>query len=194
MRRWRRAAAGGTRARNANARPCAVALLDPLLVLEPERLRAYQQQQHAHAAATILPAVTLAVPTRLLARLSSGVFALAEHDDPGSHWDFGEADDFFRYKFRGSHTVQSGFTSIVLAHELQALAAEARAPRKHAGDRSWLAFLQHVQSGSPWPAEGLPFLFAGRLVDCNSAGVYALERDGALVGLRVDSEYETAGE
>ena len=36
---------------------------------------------------------------------------------------FGERGELFQYKFIGRHRVESGFTSLVLAHELQARAA-----------------------------------------------------------------------
>ena len=62
----------------------------------------------------------------------------------------------------------SGFTSLILAHELEALrsARPAKQSRKQAGleEASWLAFLQHVQGSSGeglWPTPALPFLFAG---------------------------------
>lgn len=37
----------------------------------------------------------------------------------GNSWHFGEEGELFQYKFSGRHAVHSGFTSLVLAHELQ---------------------------------------------------------------------------
>lgn len=91
----------------------------------------------------------------------------------GNHWRMGEEGELFQYKFVGRHSVQSGFTSVLLAHELAALqyaghSREARPSRKQAAagleERSWLAFLQHVKGSSGeglWPTPSLPFLFAG---------------------------------
>lgn len=153
-----------------------VCAIDPLLVLEPERLR------HATAADGTEPFATVSVPFRLLAQLHQGHLELAEHDDPGNHWQvprgglvlrhcthaapaaprppiryFGRRGEFpFQYRFAGRHRVESGFTSLVLAHELHALqhAPPERANRKQAAgeERSWLAFLQHVRGSS---GEGL---------------------------------------
>ena len=57
-------------------------------------------------------------------------------------------------------------------------AAEERLPRKQQqqSDRSWAAFLAHFQSSGAWPAPNLPFLFAGRVVDAEAAGVHVLKR------------------
>ena len=92
---------------------------------------------------------------------------------------------------------------MVLGAELRRLQASVKtaagssgAPRKHQGGQ-WLAFLSHIQAGKPWPAVDLPSLmYAGRVVDCESAGVYKLLGGGGgdtVIGLKVASEYETAG-
>jgi hypothetical protein len=97
-----------------------------------------------------LPILTPAFPSPLCARF------------------FGKRAELFRYRFVGRHSVQSGFTSLVQAHELQQLlsAPPQRANRKQAAldDRSWLNFLQHMKGSSGegiWPTPELPFLFAG---------------------------------
>ena len=81
---------------------------------------------------------------------------------------FGKEAELFQYQFAGRHSIQSGFTSLIMAHELQQLisAPSNRQNRKQAvlEDRSWLAFLQHIKGSSGegiWPSPALPFLFAG---------------------------------
>lgn len=41
----------------------------------------------------------------------------------------------------------------------------------------------------PWPAPGLPFLCAGRIVGSDTAGVHVLREGGTVVGLQIASEY-----
>lgn len=60
---------------------CAV---DPLLVLEPERLQAAVAA--AQTPGTPAAFVSVQVPFRLLAQLNQGSMELAEHDDPGNTW------------------------------------------------------------------------------------------------------------
>lgn len=167
-----------------------MAVLDPLLLLEPERLRAAEASPSSGAVA---PVVTLRMPHRLLPLLSQGQLELAEGDEPGSHLLFGQRGELFQYSYVGSHLVTSGFSSIVLADELRRAAAAAAGgppPRKQAqqGGASWAAFLAHFQRGSPWPAPQLPFLFAGRVVDSASAAVHVLKAGGTIVGMQVASE------
>jgi hypothetical protein len=163
-----------------------VCIIDPLLVLEPERLATAAAAVAAGGAdpAAVQPYVTVSLPFRLLAQLPKGRLELAAHDDPGNHWHFGQEGELFQYQFAGRHAVQSGFTCLILAHELQQLTGASgggggcshgdaghqhqpqRHNRKQAGleERSWLAFLQHVKNSSGeglWPTPALPFLFAG---------------------------------
>ncbi|PRW58533.1 hypothetical protein C2E21_3105 [Chlorella sorokiniana] len=181
-----------------------VAVIDPLLILEPERLTAARQAAAASASAgdpaSVQPYVTVSVPFRLLSLLHQGQLELADHDDPGNHWYFGDRGELFQYKFIGRHRVESGFTSLVLAHELQALEAALpqKGSRKQAAleERSWLAFLQHVKGSSGeglWPTPSLPFLFAGKAIDCESVGVYGLGGAGGAgtTGLMLSTEYDT---
>ncbi len=44
---------------------------------------------------------------------------VADVEAAGNSWHFGEEGELFQYKFAGRHAVYSGFTSLVLAHELQ---------------------------------------------------------------------------
>ena len=165
-------------------------IIDPLLVLEPERLATAAAAVAAGGAdpAAVQPYITVSLPFRLLAQLPKGRLELAAHDDPGNHWHFGQEGELFQHQFAGRHAVQSGFTSLILAHELQQLTGgggggsgggcshgdaghqhqhqHQRHNRKQAGleEPSWLAFLQHVKNSSGeglWPTPALPFLFAG---------------------------------
>lgn len=83
--------------------------------------------------------------------------------------------------------MQSGFTSAVHAEAVQrAKRGEASGP----GAASWAEVAEGIDAGAPPPA---PFLFAGRVVDCESAGVYTLAGGGGeAAGLMVSSEYESA--
>ena len=60
----------------------AVAVIDPLLVVEPERLATAAPSGTGDALA-VQPYVTVDVPFRLLALLNQGRLELADHDDPG---------------------------------------------------------------------------------------------------------------
>ena len=92
---------------------------------------------------------------------------------------FGARGELYRLKFCGRHSVHSGFTSFILAHELRAALAAAgggeglRASRKQAAEGpSWLAFASHVKGSSGeglFPTPLLPFLFAGEH-RCGNAG------------------------
>jgi hypothetical protein len=148
-----------------------VTVIDPLFVLEPERLATATGEAASQDAASVQHYVTVTVPFRLLAQLNKGRLELADHDDPGNHWRFGKEAELFQYQFEGRHSVQSGFTSLVMHHELQQLleATKQRQNRKQAvlQERSWLAFLQHMKGSSGegiWPTPALPFLFAGESV------------------------------
>ncbi|KAI3433456.1 hypothetical protein D9Q98_003269 [Chlorella vulgaris] len=180
-----------------------VAVIDPLFVLEPERLSAATATSAAQVggdAAGVQPFVTLSVPFRLLALLNQGHLELADHDDPGNHWYFGKRAELFQYQFVGRHSVHSGFTSLVMAHELKQLmsATVQKQNRKQAAleDRSWLAFLQHMKGSSGegiWPTPALPFLFAGKAIECESVGVYSVAEGGSVHGLMLSTEYDTPG-
>ena len=65
-----------------------MAVVDPLLVLEPERLAAARAAAASSASAgdpaSVQPYITVPVPFRLLALLHQGQLELAEHDDPGA--------------------------------------------------------------------------------------------------------------
>lgn len=59
-------------------------MIDPLLVLEPERLASAAAA--GNGGGSVQAYVTISVPFRLLAQLNEGKFHLAEHDDPGNSW------------------------------------------------------------------------------------------------------------
>lgn len=180
-----------------------VCAIDPLLVLEPERLKAAMDSASSKPddPATVLPWVSFKVPFRMLAQLNAGRLELADHDDPGNHWLFGQEGELFQLKFVGRHSVHSGFTSLIIQSELTAVlnAAPAdKANRKQVaagleGGHSWLAFMQHVRGSSGeglWPTPELPFLFAGTAIDCASVGVYTLGAGSDMKGLQLSSEYD----
>lgn len=85
-------------------------------------------------------------------------------------WFFGREGEVFQYKYRGSHVVQSGYSSAVPAEVLRG-----------------------VERGESVAGEGV-LLFKGRVVDCESAGVYTLGGggDGEFEGVMLSSEYESA--
>jgi hypothetical protein len=93
-------------------------------------------------------------------------------------------------QYAGSIVVQSGFASAVKPEVVQR-AEHGEAPAGEEQPASLSDFAARVDSskGGPPPA---PFLFAGRVVDCASVGVYRLEQGGTK-GVMLSSEYETAG-
>lgn len=70
-----------------------VYIIDPLLVLEPERLAAAEASASEGSAQ---PYVALSVPHRLLPLLTKGELDLAEGDEPGSHLYFGRRGELFQ--------------------------------------------------------------------------------------------------
>ena len=85
--------------------------------------------------------------------------------------------------------VQSGFVSAVAAHILHQARSGASTDRPDTR-RPWLEVAEQIDSGGGPPA---PFLFAGRIVDCASVGIYKLVEGGTVTGVMVSSEYDTAG-
>lgn len=85
--------------------------------------------------------------------------------------------------------MQSGFQAAVAAEVVQR-AEQGEAPAA-AGSKSWEEFTAHVDAGGSPPE---PFLFAGRVLDCESAGLYKLAGSGGeTAGVMLSSEFETAG-
>mmetsp|Transcript_1027 Transcript_1027/g.2380 ORF Transcript_1027/g.2380 Transcript_1027/m.2380 type:complete len:215 (-) Transcript_1027:394-1038(-) len=172
----------------------ALCVLDPLLLLEPLRLQARDQERGAGGSK---PYVSLEVSTSLLAAVArGGQLQLGDMDDPQNHWAFGdEAAEFFQYKFSGSHTVVSGWTCVV---DAEVVAAALEVQTQPAG-ASWAAF-QALTTGKDRllreqaEAGGLPIplLFAGRLLDCPSASVFRLAQQGQRAhGLLVSNDFES---
>ena len=60
--------------------------------------------------------------------------------------------------------------------------------------QAWADFVEAVSAGRRDVRPPPPFLFAGRVLDCESAGVYVLENaEGGAEGVTLSSEYESAG-
>lgn len=132
--------------------------------------------------------------------LGEGKFQLGDADDPESHWLFGRHGEIFEYKYCGSFAIQSGFASAINAQLVHALEKGQRlqepascsnlAMGVEGKPRNWTNFVALVSNGGKPPA---PFMFAGRVVDCQSAGLYRLINvEGDVEGVMISSEYETA--
>uniref|UniRef100_A0A061S358 Uncharacterized protein n=1 Tax=Tetraselmis sp. GSL018 TaxID=582737 RepID=A0A061S358_9CHLO len=173
-----------------NQSKTSVTVLDPLLLLEPERYRLWDEQRQSGSSQS---SVSLNLDTYFLKTISSDWnLSLEDSDDPLGAWTVGDSAEIFQYKFTGSHTVRSGWTSVcetkVVNDVLQ-------------GNRtliSWRDFLELVkQEGgerltSPITKhEGLPLLFAGRLLDCPSASVYTFSKNGSIRGMMMTNDFES---
>lgn len=111
-------------------------------------------------------------------------FRYGDSDTPEGTWVAGEHGELFEYKLLGVHKVISGWSSVMhcpgSAHgsELPSIPDHAKAQLREAlssgADTAWR------------PSEG-PLLFAGELVDCETASVY-LHREGS--SLLISSNHE----
>ncbi|KXZ43896.1 hypothetical protein GPECTOR_78g84 [Gonium pectorale] len=157
-----------------------VCAIDPRTVLKPGELQAIDLESVANV---------LTVPRELVPKLSKGVSELADMDEPGIEWYFGERAEIFDYKLLGEHRTQSGFTSLIQRDVLERIrrGEVAKLP-------SWEQFLELTSDQVTWPHRKMPFLFAGRMVEASVAAVYALERkveghEGRVVtGVLISSE------
>mmetsp|Transcript_3429 Transcript_3429/g.6256 ORF Transcript_3429/g.6256 Transcript_3429/m.6256 type:complete len:219 (-) Transcript_3429:67-723(-) len=174
----------------------ALCVLDPLLLLEPERLRAREQEREAGGSQAY---VSLEVSPALLSSVHrGGEMQLGDTDDPQSAWTFGDAAELFQYRFAGSHTVVSGWTCVVSSDVLRAVLDGSQEGREGAGGR-WATFSQLTKGRDCLlHAEGVagglavPVLFAGRLLDCPSASVFKLSKAAQLPhGLLVSNDFES---
>ncbi|KAG2482646.1 hypothetical protein HYH03_018419 [Edaphochlamys debaryana] len=149
--------------------------IDPKLVLEPEKLKAAKLDQVA---------TLLKVPRELVPKLSQGTMELADMDEPGNNWYFGdERAEIFEYKLLGEVPAQSGFTSFLYRDTLDRIrTGEAQ------GLPSWAQFTELTSDTVKWPTRKTPFLFAGRIVEASAAALYVLEREGQVKGVLVSSE------
>lgn len=174
------------RAYSSLAEATEVCFIDPALVVEPVRLK---ELKASSSEGNIQPYIQLSLPVNIAQGLGKGVFTLGDRDDPESHWVFGKRGEVFQYKYAGSHIVQSGFVSAVAAQTLHQVESGASIDEQEA-PQQWLALAEQIDSGSGPPA---PFLFAGRVVDCASVGIYQLVEGGTVTGVMISSEYDTAG-
>lgn len=155
--------------------------IDPRTVLQPGALKQADLEKVANR---------FTAHKGLYKHLSKGEPELADHDEPGNEWYFGERAEIFDYKMLGEHPTKSGYTSLIYAHVLHSILKGEHPP---AGQQlpSWEQFLAFTSDTTCWPHKKLPFLFAGRMVEASMAALYSLERGGRVVGLLVSSE--TAG-
>jgi len=176
-------------------------MLDPLLLLEPERLRSRENET---AVGVSKGFVGVGVSDAVLASIQDGgKMELGDMDDPQSHWTFGQPGEIFQYRYVGSHVVVSGWTCAVLAETLHEITSGQRPP----SPRAWARFSKLAQgndrvlSSSLQDADLPQMLFAGRLLDCPSASVYELppprgcsRSDGGSdlpKGLMIVNDYES---
>lgn len=100
----------------------------------------------------------------------------------------------FQYKYCGSHVVLSGFSAAVAASVVLRLERGELPPGGPLALQKWEEFVDAVAAGRRGVHPPAPLLFAGRVLDCESAGVYRLEGGGGEVeGVMLSSEYESAG-
>ncbi|GLC39107.1 hypothetical protein PLESTB_000006700 [Pleodorina starrii] len=154
--------------------PQEVCAIDPRTVLRPEELQAASLDQAA---------IQIRVPRELVPKLSKGVPELAEMDEPGNAWYFGERAEIFDYKLVGELPTQSGFAALIYREVLESV-------RKGEVKKlpSWEDFLQLTSDQVVWPHRKTPFLFAGRMVEASMAALYTLEREGRVTGVLISSE------
>ncbi|GLI68230.1 hypothetical protein VaNZ11_012579 [Volvox africanus] len=121
--------------------------IDPRLVLRPSDLGDAPLDQVA---------TLIRVPWELVPKLSKGVTELADMDEPGNAWYFGERAEIFDYKLVGEFPTQSGFTALIYREVLENI-------RKGETKKlpSWEDFLQLTSDQVTWPHRKTPFLFAG---------------------------------
>ncbi|KAG2426481.1 hypothetical protein HXX76_011710 [Chlamydomonas incerta] len=166
---------------NKGKEPVDVYAIDPKLVLNPEKLKAADLDKVA---------ARVTVCRELLPKLSRGESELAEMDEPGNAWYFGERAEIFDYKLVGEFSTKSGFAALVHADVVERLRqADPGSPEaKRHPLPSWPDFTDLLSDSVDWPHRRMPFIFAGRMVESHLAALYTLERDGKTVGLLISSE------
>jgi len=159
-----------------------VSVVDPRTVLEHEKwkeentLEKHRQEELS---------VTLKVPKSFLPVLSQGRNELGDMDDPMNNWYFGTQGEIFQYRLIGTHLTKSGYSSILLKDELDAIVEKGRT----AGLPRWKDFLEDLQEGrTKFPSPRHPFLFTGLMVDTAEAAVYQLKEGGEMKGVLISSE------
>lgn len=172
----------------------AVYVLDPKILFSnspSDQINNSQQDWRSSNAAA--PYVQVSLPRAFLPNLSDGQFQLGEMDDPGNSWVFGEEGELFEQKLLGSHKVNSGFTSIITAEAFDEM-------QRGADDNvkmklpTWSDFTKIVTGDDvTWPHPQLQplFLFAGTIVESDTASVYRNPASGACVtGLVISTNAE----
>lgn len=157
------------------AERAAVYVLDPKILYSSnpaEQITSSQQDRHSSNAAA--PYVSVTVPKAFLPQLSEGIFQLGEMDDPGNSWVFGEEGELFEQKLLGSHSIESGYTSIVTAEAFDEMQRGAKDSLRLKLP-PWAEFTKILTDDYvEWPHPKLQplFLFAGTMVESNMASVY----------------------
>ncbi|KAL0055462.1 hypothetical protein WJX82_000727 [Trebouxia sp. C0006] len=155
---------------SSNAETVQVYVLDPKILFSDspsEKISSSQQDwQSSNAAA---PYVQVSLPRAFLPKLSVGQFQLGEMDDPGNSWVFGEEEAFDEMQRGADDNVRmklptwSDFTKIVTGDDL-----------------TW-----------PHPQLQPLFLFAGTIIESDTASVYRQPASGASVtGLVISTNAE----
>lgn len=122
------------------------------------------------------------IPKSLSLELPRAKHELGDFDEPLNSWVVGESDEIFRYRLVGEHLVKSGFTSALPLTLLQSI-SEGRVT----GLPSWLEVENRIKSikGLRLPSLTVPFLFLGRIIESDTASVYALGPKGQETGLLI---------
>lgn len=139
------------------------------------------------------PYVPVTVPRSFLNHLSDGQFQLGDMDNPGNSWVFGEDGELFEQRLLGSHTIESGFTSIITAEAFNEIqhgpkgALQLKLP-------SWEQFKQIVYHDDvKWPHPQLQplIIFAGHMIESDTGSVYRNPASGShLAGLTISTSSE----
>lgn len=169
-------------------------MIDPKILFSKEPAQQIQiLSKGRESAGSAAPYVTVDIPRSFLSKLSCGAFQLGDLDNPGNSWVFGEEGELFEQKLLGSHTVESGFTSIVTAEALSEIRTgfqgelQLKLP-------SWEQFKSIVHDdNTQWPHPCLQpvFLFAGHMIESDTGSVYRTPASGSrMTGLTISTNSE----
>ncbi|EFJ45946.1 hypothetical protein VOLCADRAFT_121124 [Volvox carteri f. nagariensis] len=150
--------------------------IDPRTVLRPSELEGAQLDKVA---------ALIRVPVESVSKLSKGVSELADMDEPGNAWYFGQRAEIFDYKLVGEFPTKSGFAAFIYREVLEKI-RQGEATNKKLP--TWEEFLALTSDQVTWPHRKTPFLFAGRMVEASMAALYTLEKDGRVTGVLISSE------
>ncbi|GFR51678.1 hypothetical protein Agub_g14121, partial [Astrephomene gubernaculifera] len=126
-----------------------VVAIDPRTVLQPDLLQSAPLESCA---------ASIRVPRELLPKLSKGDSELADMDEPGNAWYFGERSEIFDYRLVGEIPTKSGYAAFIPRDALEAL--RRGDPQQLRRLLRWEDFLQLVSDEVVWPHRKTPFLFA----------------------------------